>query len=182
MVRADQRIQIPDHKFLASRKIVAQQILDYSVHHLGTNDVSDQCHQQQQEREEGQNEVGGDREGKGVHIGPKQIARGGAQNAFGWSGTMLGCAFLVGKLDGSDRRHWFLNIIKYLRVAVEALRARVTRAWRWIGSGSNSLPCGCRQTVNNFVLANRNLPAIICCFVNRIRLAMSSRIDVSVPG
>src|SRR5258708_35635553 len=135
MMRPDQRIQIPDHKFLASRKIVAQQILDYSVHHLRTNDVADQRHQQQQEREEGQNEVGSDGKRKGVHIGPEQIARGGAQDAFGWSGTMLGCTFLVGKLDGRDRRHWFLNIIKYLRVAVEALRARVSRAWRWIGSG-----------------------------------------------
>ena len=51
-----------------------------------------------------------------------------------------------------------------------------------LGQGSNSYPCGCRQTVNNFALANRNLPAIIWCFVNRIRLAMSSRIDVSVPA
>src|SRR2546430_11616847 len=108
------------------------------------NDVSDQRHQQQQEREEGQNEVGGDGESKSVHCGPKQIARGGAQNTFGWSGTMLGRAFLVAKLNGSDRRHWFLNIIKYLRVAVEALRARVLRAWRWIGSGSNLFLCGCR--------------------------------------
>jgi len=31
-------------------------------------------------------------------------------------------------------------------------------------------------------LANRKLPAIIWCFVNRIRLAMSSRIDVSVSA
>jgi len=65
---------------------------------------------------------------KVCNIGPEQIARGGAQNAFGWSGTMLGCAFLVGKLDGSDRRHWFLNNYQILTGCVEAPRARVSRA------------------------------------------------------
>src|ERR1700687_4218036 len=167
MVRPDQRIQVPDHKFLASWKIVAQQILDDTIHHLGTNDVSDQRHQQQQEREEGQNEVGGDGEGESVDFGPEQIARGGAQNTFGLSGAKVGRSFLVAKLNGSDRRHWFLNIIKYLRPSVEALQARVQGAWRWIGSGVISCPC----VLGNLALANRNLPAIIWCFVNRIRLA-----------
>src|SRR4029077_20210776 len=67
MMRPDERVQVPDYEFLASRKIIAEQILDDTVHHLGTNDVSDQRHQQEQEREEGQNEVGGDGKGKGVH-------------------------------------------------------------------------------------------------------------------
>src|ERR1019366_9269026 len=77
-------------------------------------DVPDQRHQQQQEREEGQNGVGGNGEGEGVHLGPEQIAGGGAHDAFGRSRAILGRAFLVGKLDGSERRHWFLKYYQIL--------------------------------------------------------------------
>src|SRR5258708_14486208 len=163
MVRSDQRIQVPDHKFLASRKIVAQQILDNTVHHLGTNDVSDQCHQQQQEREEGQNEVGGDGKRKGVHIGPKQIACGGAQDAFGWSGTMLSRALLAGKLNGSDRRHWFL---KYYQILTSCRRGAAGAGRARFGSDLATEPAFFLPPSRNFFLANRRLPSSISCVLN----------------
>ena len=116
MVRRDQRIQVSDHEFLAGGKRVAQQVLDYGVHQLGMKDVSDQRHQHQQERKERQDGVGGDGEGEGVHLGLEEIARGGTQDAFGRSGVQLGRSLLVGKLDGSDGRHWFLKYYQILTV------------------------------------------------------------------
>src|SRR5258708_27313129 len=179
MVRSDQRIQVPDHKFLASRKIVAQQILDNTVHHLGTNDVSDQCHQQQQEREEGQNEVGGDGKRKGVHIGPKQIACGGAQDAFGWSGTMLSRALLAGKLNGSDRRHWFL---KYYQILTSCRRGAAGAGPARFGTDLATDQACFQPPASNFALSNPNLPAIIWSLLNPTGWRMSSRIDVSVSA
>src|SRR5208282_692053 len=105
MVFIDQRIQVPDHEFLSGGKRIAQQALQYFVHHAGMEDVLDQRHQQEQEREERQNGIGGNGEGEGVHFGPEQVVRGGAHQAFGGSSVILGRALRVGKLDGSQGRH-----------------------------------------------------------------------------
>src|ERR1022692_4084343 len=112
MVRAAPRIQVSDYEFLAGRNIVAQQVLDEAIHHLGMKYVADQRHQQQQKWKETENGVRGNRERKRVHLGPEQITGGGTQDAFRWRGVKFGCALLVGKLDRSERRHGFSNIIK----------------------------------------------------------------------
>src|ERR1035438_5444939 len=101
-------------------------------------DVPDQRHQQQQEREEGQNGVGGNGEGEGVHLGPEQIAGGGAHDAFGRSRAILGRALLVGKLDGSERRHWFLKYYQILTAFRRGTLGRVPAVWPWIEPGSCS--------------------------------------------
>ena len=94
MVRAHQRIQVSNHKFLAGRNIVAQQALDHAIHHLGMKDVPDQRHQQQQEWEKRQNGVGGNREGESMHLGPEHVARGGAHQAFGGAARNSAAPFL----------------------------------------------------------------------------------------
>src|ERR1035441_7039304 len=108
MVRTHQRVQVPDDELLAGWNIVAQQVLDDAIHHLGMKNIPDQRHQQQQEREERQNGVGGNREGKSMDLGPEQVTRGGTQQSFGGSGAEFGRALFIGKLDGSDR-HWLLK-------------------------------------------------------------------------
>src|ERR1017187_437493 len=127
MVRADQRIQVSDHEFLAGWNIVAQQVLDDAIHHLGMKHIADQRQQQQQKWKETENGVSGNRERKRVHLGPEQITGGGTQDAFSWRGAKFRCALLVGKLDRSKRRHGFSNIIKYLRLSVVRRRLHSNR-------------------------------------------------------
>src|SRR5450759_4422652 len=179
MVRTDQRIQVPDYEFLAGRKIIAQQVFDYAVHHLGMKDVPDQRHQQQQKREEGQNGVGGNGEGKGVHLGPEQIARGGAHQAFGWSRAKLDRAFLVGKLDGSDRRHWFLKYYQILTASRRGSQGQGPRCVALIGPWGH---VRFQLVLSNFPLANRNLPAILFCSSPGPGWRVRSRVDVSVSA
>ncbi len=91
-------------------------------HDFRMENVADQRHQQHQEGKERQNGVGGDGKSEGMHLGAEQIARGGADNAFARRGAKFGCAFFVGRLDGSDGRHW---VLKYYQILTAFRRAEL---------------------------------------------------------
>jgi hypothetical protein len=59
---------------------------NYVVHNLGMEDAADQGHQQNYEREEGQDRIGRNREGEGMNLGSHEIAQSGADQPPGTDG------------------------------------------------------------------------------------------------